>query len=450
MTGPFEFEIVPSRDQTGRWFRQRGNIVIVLDNGVPPSRRRATFQSEFGEITPDTCRPGEGPPAAAPDPEGRGLHPLVYRGTTATRSRNPTVGDAQILLNNFLARLDPTFSTCTFAQPGGLERARRLLAELNAAGENPLAVDCRFGPNTERATKLFQLCKGINDDGKIGPVTWPLLEAFRRRVPPPPPPPALRLNPPRWRPILRGVLSPHAALRDGNAVLSMIDGVETFRPMVDAIRRTSGERDYIYLLGWRLIDDFEMIPCDPTTTARRLFADASARGVQIRAMLWDQPGTANSPEVARIDALPTGAAILDNETPNPIAAFGSHHQKVLVVKAGGRLIGFCGGADINSDRIDPCPISSRPERVLRAAVLPAERDRFTTHSAKSWDHQRGICFRPSSGVGITTQITSRRMRVAEPSLEEASQSRYHFCRLLWALLRSVRFVPSSLRARSLP
>src|SRR5262245_21295352 len=139
---------LPRRDSTGQWYRQGRDIVVELDRGAPLGRR-ATFEGELAEVALHTCRPGEGPPADVPDPEGKGLHPLVYRGTTPRRSRNPTVGDAQILLNNFLAKLDPAFSGCRFTRSGDSERARRLLAELSASGENPLVVDCRFGPNTE-------------------------------------------------------------------------------------------------------------------------------------------------------------------------------------------------------------------------------------------------------------------------------------------------------------
>jgi len=70
-------------------------------------------------------------------------------------------------------------------------------------------------------------------------------------------------------------------------------------------------------------------------------------GVQVRAMLYDQPMTQNSAEVDHINALPNGAAILDSRHLN----LGSHHQKVLIVNGSDGLIAFCGGIDINSDRL---------------------------------------------------------------------------------------------------
>lgn len=135
------------------------------------------------------CRPGEGPPAALPDPEGRGLHPLVYRGTRQNRSRNPTVGDAQWLLNEFLSALNSGSYRCRAG--ADLAAIGRLRATLSPT---LLRVDCRFGPQTDTATRLFQRCvfPGQREkwDGKIGPLTWVELERFRpaRRVPPSTPP----------------------------------------------------------------------------------------------------------------------------------------------------------------------------------------------------------------------------------------------------------------------
>lgn len=146
-------------------------------------------------------------------------------------------------------------------------------------------------------------------------------------------------------------------VRAGNEVNFLIDGAKTFEAMAEAIRTATGRQHYIYLLGWWLTDCFPLISNDATSTIAQMFANASQKGVQIRVMLWDQFGTKNSPEIRRIDALPGGGAILDNET----LRFGSHHQKVLVVKGNKGLIGFCGGIDINPDRIVSNPKQSFPD-----------------------------------------------------------------------------------------
>jgi phosphatidylserine/phosphatidylglycerophosphate/cardiolipin synthase-like enzyme/peptidoglycan hydrolase-like protein with peptidoglycan-binding domain len=207
---------------------------------------------------------------------------------------------------------------------------------------------------------------------------------LRTSVPPPQRPP--QLKPRRWAPILSAALSPNTKLRTGNAVRSLIDGRETFEEMVSDIRATNGEADYVYLLAWDITDNFALIPGDPSSTFRRLMADASRRGVQIRAMLWAKPPGLNLLEKFRINALANGAAIRDDETPNktPMTRIrlgaallaagvrqelipviialippqdlarlgGAHHQKVLVVKRGNILVSYCGGIDINANRLN--------------------------------------------------------------------------------------------------
>ena len=55
----------------------------------------------------------------------------------------------------------------------------------------------------------------------------------------------------------------------------------------------------------------------------------------------------NKPAIEHINALSHGIAIYDNRH----LEFGSHHQKILVVKGSAGLIAFCGGIDIHSDRL---------------------------------------------------------------------------------------------------
>src|SRR5207244_12915254 len=72
---------------------------------------------------------------------------------------------------------------------------------------------------------------------------------------------------------------------------------------------------------------------------------------EVRALAWDQakPPTQNDAEVSRINNLPGGRAILDNRTLN----LGTHHQKILIVNGSEGLIAFCGGLDVNPDRLHP-------------------------------------------------------------------------------------------------
>ncbi|MFL5666815.1 MAG: phospholipase D-like domain-containing protein [Ktedonobacteraceae bacterium] len=140
-------------------------------------------------------------------------------------------------------------------------------------------------------------------------------------------------------------------VREGNRVQYLIDGPNTFKEMYEAILTTFPYADssgyYIYLLGWWLDDTFPLTGKSGSSIAA-LFRQASLRKVQIRVMLWDQAGSQNTDQIKRVNELPTGAGILDNNT---LYLVGAHHQKVLIVKGQRGLIGFCGGIDINIDRV---------------------------------------------------------------------------------------------------
>ena len=203
--------------------------------------------------------------------------------------------------------------------------------------------------------------------------------AFPPRRPDPQPQPFRSdLDPPRWGPILARAIGPHATIRAGNAVRHLVDAENPGQPLlagydaiVQAIRATRGNDAFIYILGWICVDDVDMITCDPASTLRQLLRDAASRGVQVRALFWEQPiilpdNRRKTQKTAdQINALPGGAAIIDAET----LSLGAHHQKLIVVgQPEGGMIGFTGGLDVNSDRILPstvvCP---RPPATMLAA-----------------------------------------------------------------------------------
>jgi hypothetical protein len=94
-------------------------------------------------------------------------------------------------------------------------------------------------------------------------------------------------------------------------------------------------------------------------------------------MLWDQAlSKKNSAEINRINSLRGDAAgILDDRTipirlsstksfvkdviETEVEPVGSHHQKVLLVRGGLGLTAFCGGIDINEDRIYDSPANGQ-------------------------------------------------------------------------------------------
>lgn len=175
--------------------------------------------------------------------------------------------------------------------------------------------------------------------------------------------------------------------------------VRAFARMQEAIEGANGPDDFIYMLNWWFDDQFVLNTSatkkDGTPLAaknmRQLLREASDKKVEVRAMLWFQKDLSvpiithylapvlndldlgdvangivsaldavgviptfgivdqqNRREVIHINGLDNGGAILDDRTLD----FGSHHQKILVVKKGQELFAFCGGVDFNPDRIN--------------------------------------------------------------------------------------------------
>ena len=147
-------------------------------------------------------------------------------------------------------------------------------------------------------------------------------------------------------------------LRKQNMVTALIDGDESFVAMAAAIQTAGASDHYIYMLNWFIDTDVALDPAGgPKTGAAStklgdLLVNASALGVQVRAMAWQGFFGQNKAAVKAINRLVNGAAILDNNTLNQrLGPFGSHHQKILIVKGKEGLIAFCGGVDFNLDRI---------------------------------------------------------------------------------------------------
>jgi phosphatidylserine/phosphatidylglycerophosphate/cardiolipin synthase-like enzyme len=310
------------------------------------------------------CLPGEGPPGPEPDATGRALHPTISRGTTPARSRRPAVGYAQQCLGNWMAAYRDGTVTCPSQAVAYIDAE---LAELARTGQRPPVVDCRFGPATQRAVEAFQACEGLDRDGVVGRATWPRLVRFASATPTPSTTTPGTKTPPtvedpvtrRWR----QVLGPD--VRYGNEVVDLIDGPETFRALAAAIRTATRPGHYVYLLAWWLdIGEPLDVPatnrCDPgrhshPSILRNLLATKAEAGVQVRAVLWDRSlSTKNDAEARFIDGLPNGGAFTDDH--QLASTLGSQHQKVLIVYGSEGLLAFCGGVDINCDRIcATCP-----------------------------------------------------------------------------------------------
>ncbi|NIJ18683.1 phosphatidylserine/phosphatidylglycerophosphate/cardiolipin synthase-like enzyme [Sphingomonas naasensis] len=362
--------------------------------------------------------------------------PPASRPTIRTGSRGPAVIDAQ-------------------------QRLNMVHADRSARGESgladcPLATDGIFGAHTRAATVSFQRVAFPGQpsewDGVIGPRTWTALLAHTARRPPRPGPgpipvpPVGQIDPSRWGAILRPLATGRTVLRAGNAVAALIDGNATFNAMAADMGATNGERDFIYLLGW---DNFDTFPLGAASSFRDIYTAAAGRGVEVAAMLWDQFGIVTAADrsatevVNHINALTAGKAIKDDLTTNHTTAStvrlaiaaalvglnhhlipvifriiepdiarltGSHHQKVLVVKRGELLVGYCGGIDMNPNRVRVVDADTgQPHHDTHCRIIgPSAHDLLSTFVSR-WRHHPGSSRfggLRGDGLGVPAAIAS--------------------------------------------
>lgn len=193
-----------------------------------------------------------------------------------------------------------------------------------------------------------------------------------------------------------------------NEVVYLVDGVQAYPQFQWEIEQTNGTTDFVYLLGWDMDVDlvFPDFKSDDGSvqkgkSMKDLLTAAGKRKVQIRVMLDGQIHNLSENKHA-VDYILYGvdsgdrAPYPNNAPPRYIAEeqhvrsvnpdyepfmrnyymkyyeqrrklndhadtagvvdaifprVGSHHQKILIVKHGNQLTSFCGGLDINADRI---------------------------------------------------------------------------------------------------
>lgn len=171
---------------------------------------------------------------------------------------------------------------------------------------------------------------------------------------------------------------------DNNTVVPFLNGVDTFAEMGRVIAQTSGPKDFIYLAGW----DFRTTTDMGGTQMGLLLAQASARGVAIRFLLWRNvtpgrgtlgsgagPAPQNQASVDFVNALPTGSAVHDGR----VLFAGAHHQKLMVVGHSGTVTGFCGGLDVTPDRNKWHDIHLRVDGPAAADLHETFVERWTEH-----------------------------------------------------------------------
>src|SRR5688572_17023033 len=159
----------------------------------------------------------------------------------------------------------------------------------------------RFAANTNRSEDTLKFLRPhhkarrregqvyIRSNAWLGEVTAPArripaLPSLGEREPllrraPVTPPVLSTINPTRWGPILHRLPTKSARVHAGNAVKFLIDGHDAFREMVASIRSATSRSHYVYILGWVLYDDFELIRGDRSSTMRQLLSAAAGRDV---------------------------------------------------------------------------------------------------------------------------------------------------------------------------
>lgn len=143
-----------------------------------------------------------------------------------------------------------------------------------------------------------------------------------------------------------------------NQVTALIDGEEAYESMVQAMRMASKKGDYIYLANWNMKLNFRLIPTDKDSTLMKILDKANRNNVEIRALLsddvlYEDPQDKNLTFLHHIffnNIIASNGSFIPDRNFLPL---GIHHQKILIVKAGGRLIGFCGGVDYDPNRLKP-------------------------------------------------------------------------------------------------
>ena len=188
-------------------------------------------------------------------------------------------------------------------------------------------------------------------------------------------------------------------VRAGNEVEYLIDGKTTFAEMARVIRTaTDPSNHFIYMLGWTMFLDFPF--AGDGTTLGQLFTSASDGGIQLRVMLWaplripfaiPQFGQ-NQSVIGCVNRLKNGQGILDHR----VLPLGAHHQKVMVVNGSDGLTAFCGGIDVNPDRVFPKGVNGAeqdggPMHDVHCRIRgPAAFDVMQTFVERWTDHVRAM------------------------------------------------------------
>jgi phosphatidylserine/phosphatidylglycerophosphate/cardiolipin synthase-like enzyme len=150
---------------------------------------------------------------------------------------------------------------------------------------------------------------------------------------------------------------PLSYFTESNKVQPLVDGIAAFKEIASYLQKVRRPEQLAWLAGWWGTHDFELVEKDASTTLIEMAKAINAVKAEFRVILWKQKlHPANKRTINAVNALPNKGAfgILDDQTLQLGSVhIGSHHQKFLVVFLSGKeAVTFCGGIDINPNRID--------------------------------------------------------------------------------------------------
>lgn len=137
--------------------------------------------------------------------------------------------------------------------------------------------------------------------------------------------------------------------RDNDAT-AYTDGASFYTDLAATLVREAEEGAVVFLLGWSCMSNFDLDPNRARTTLIDVLSACAAKKARVRALIWSNFVAFEADCRATVDAinkLSNGVALLDQRT----HVFGAHHQKVIGIIKAGNAIAYCGGMDVNTDRV---------------------------------------------------------------------------------------------------
>jgi phosphatidylserine/phosphatidylglycerophosphate/cardiolipin synthase-like enzyme len=179
-----------------------------------------------------------------------------------------------------------------------------------------------------------------------------------------------------------------------NEAVSVIESVYT--PWIPADRRGVDEQNeqMVKLLNTGLGQVNEKL-YDPSGELVTVPTNPNRRGKRVGAAIHD----------SRLNAITVTFKVAGIQAQTVTTTVGSHHQKILCVKARGQLVAFCGGIDFNRDRVEleRMTFHGAPLHDVHLEVRgPAAGDLVSTFVARWTDHPDSAALDQAAGALVVT------------------------------------------------